>query len=229
MRHKPLVGSSRGATTLRLCLSGLLLLTGCGSDSSAQSTQHGAPSQPVSASRSSTTGTTMSRTSPAVERPSRCSTKQLKIAVVGFRAGGAGHSGYVLRFKNAGRPCTLQGFPGVDGLAVNGRVVVHARRSRRGYLGGAHSRSRISLPTGATASALLEGLTGPIRGHPCPQYRSLMITPPNETHSERRRAGVYPLCDPEIHPVVTGRRGTNLTYLTESRSDAHEPSSNAAG
>jgi hypothetical protein len=110
-----------------------------------------------------------------------------------------------IRFHNRGGRCALRGYPGVDGLR-HGHAVVHARRTRRGYLAGAPVRT-VTLRHGRTASATLEGASGPYPGRRCRRYRALRITPPNETHSIRRRVRAA-FCYPEVHPVVHGRSGT---------------------
>ncbi len=119
-----------------------------------------------------------------------CVTSQLSITINGI-PGGADHSGYVVLFGNHGQLCSLYGYPGVDGVATSGSGGVQARRAPSGYLGGistAGPESTVSLDNGQTASALLEGLTGPTSGGPpCPAYSSLVVTPPNDTHSVRYR------------------------------------------
>ena len=137
---------------------------------------------------------------------SLCATKQLRITIAAV-PGGLDHVGAAVRFRNQGSTCVLRGYPGVDGLVADGRAVVHATRSLSGYLGGAKALESVVLGHGKTASALYEGLGGPLPGHRCPNYRFLEITPPNETHSVRLRVD-RGLCSPQIHPVVAGRTGS---------------------
>jgi Protein of unknown function (DUF4232) len=120
-----------------------------------------------------------------------------------------GHEGDLLRFINLGPDCTLRGYPGVDGLSAEGRVIVHARRTPRGFLGGlrsGQSAETVTLATGSTASALLEGLGVGFTSGPCPRYRYVRVTPPGATTSMAFPVP-YPVCDPQIHPVVPGRTG----------------------
>ena len=134
----------------------------------------------------------------------RCTTAQLRITFHGV-PGDAGHVGAALRFRNTGRRCALEGYPGMDGVTAGGRVVVRARRTLRGYLGGARAVRRIVLRHGATASALFEGLLGPARGHRCPTFSFVTVTPPNDVRHVRLRH--HTLCSLQIHPVVAGRDG----------------------
>jgi hypothetical protein len=131
------------------------------------------------------------------------------ISVMGIQ-GGAGHGGYLLLFKNTGPTCILHGYPGLDAVDGNGSVVESAARTPNGYLGGINAGATVptvALKTGQTASALFEGLYGPISGGaPCPPYAALLTTPPNETHSVRLPTS-YSLCYLQIHPVVPGTTG----------------------
>ncbi len=136
----------------------------------------------------------------------RCSTGQLVISLGPYGAG-AGHIGVPIRFRNKGRICRMRGYPAVVGLSADGRVVVRPGRTLHGYLGGARRVATITLTTGQTGSAFLEGLNFRIQGLPCHLYRDLLITPPNATHGVRRRAR-YSFCLPTIHPVVAGSTGT---------------------
>ncbi|MDQ1392998.1 MAG: hypothetical protein QOF30_1975 [Acidimicrobiaceae bacterium] len=103
----------------------------------------------------------------------------------------------------------MHGYPGADGLAADGAHVVSARRTTNGYLAGVGllgPEPTVSLATGTTASASVEGLLAPTPSQSaCPTYTTLLITPPNETHSVRLATGS--LCDLEIHPVVPGSTG----------------------
>lgn len=120
-----------------------------------------------------------------------------------------GHEGDVVRFTNLGPDCTLRGYPGVDGLSAEGRVIVHARRTPRGFLGGlrpGQSVGPVTLATGSTASALLEGLGVGFISGPCPRYRYVRLTAPGATTSMAFPVP-YPVCEPQIHPVVAGRTG----------------------
>lgn len=136
----------------------------------------------------------------------QCATGQLKVSLGQFD-GGVGHGGYPIIFKNTGRACTMYGYPGVDGLTARGTTVVHASRSRYGYLGGTRTITTVTLATGKTASAFFEGLNFAVTGKPCPKFAQLAVTPPNNTQSVRLKA--TPVCYPTIHPVVPGSSGSS--------------------
>jgi hypothetical protein len=138
-------------------------------------------------------------------RASTCQTGQLRITISPV-PGGANHLGAVVRFLDEGGECALRGYPGLDGVTAGGHVVVQARRTLIGYLGGAKAINNVILRHGASASALYEGLDEPLPGRSCPNYRFVTITPPNDTRSVRLRQG-RGLCSPQIHPVISGRTG----------------------
>lgn len=138
-----------------------------------------------------------------------CTTAQLKISWKGI-PGGLSHAALVLLFENTGARCALRGYPGIDGIDADGNVTAPARRTPNGYLGGPDTPGEpaaVDLAPGQTASALLEGSSGPLAGEPaCPHYEALLVTPPDETHSVRLSTE-YSLCDLEVHPVVSGGTG----------------------
>jgi len=146
--------------------------------------------------------------------PALCTTGQLTITIAGIQ-GGLSHAGEVILFKNTGNSCQLHGYPGVDGVNSNGVVVVSAQRTPNGYLGGlpagATTGPNVQLSDGQTASALFEGIDGPIASQgPCAAYTTVAVTPPNETHTIHITppgGPNNPLCYPEIHPVVAGTTG----------------------
>lgn len=162
------------------------------------------PAPPPAPPRSSPAAPSPSTTTPS-GGPSPCLTNQLSISDKPA-SGGLSHAGIVLVFTNHGAPCTLTGYPGVDGLRA-GAAVVHAERTLSGYLGGAKSTATVTLPTGQSASALLEGLDGPPAGQRCASYTSLLVTPPNDRQSVPLISRA-PLCSPQIHPVVVGGSGS---------------------
>lgn len=143
---------------------------------------------------------------------SRCRTSALRITL-GPASPGVSHHGFVLRFQNRGSACTLTGYPGVDGVSAQGKTLVSARRTERGYLGGlkpGEGISRVQLSRGKTASALFEYVDGPVPGLSCPAVAALKVTPPNATISVRLSpTGLSSerLCQPQIHPVVPGGTG----------------------
>ena len=138
---------------------------------------------------------------------SECTTAQVHISLGTFQ-GGLGHGGWPIVFKNRGGICTLRGYPGVDGLSASGAVVVHAKRTLYGYLGGTHTIKTVTLAEGKTASAFLEGFNAPTPHQPCHPFKYLKITPPNQTKSVKIAAHDS-VCYPEIHPVVVGSSGSS--------------------
>jgi hypothetical protein len=145
---------------------------------------------------------------PAAHPGPRCQTDHLHISLHGV-PGGLDHLGTAIVFRNTGSRCTLDGYPGLDGVTAQGRTV-HAKRLRAGYLGGAHHVRPVQLAGGATASALFEGTAAAPGGHAasCPRFTHVLITPPNDTRSVSRSVRFGPLCSLQIHPVVPGRTGT---------------------
>ena len=104
----------------------------------------------------------------------------------------------------------LRGYPDVDGVDADGIVIVHAEPTSNGYLGGqgnSNSGSAVDLQTGQTASALVEGLSGPKAGDaPCTQYEALVVTPPDDTRTVRLPM-TSSLCELQVHPLVAGPTG----------------------
>jgi len=124
----------------------------------------------------------------------------------------AGHRGFVLVFQNTGtKTCYLKGYPGVDALDAGSRLVEHARRTTSGYLGGLSSGGgppAVSLGPGQLASALVEALAFRASdGSACTAYASLLVTPPDETHSVTVRWDNDGCSDLQVHPVVPGLSG----------------------
>ena len=135
---------------------------------------------------------------------SPCASRQLVISL-GTLSAATGHLVLPIRFQDRAGTCSLRGFPSVDGLSASGRVIIRAKPALKGFFG-RWRIATITLTNGQTASALLEGLDPAFLSRPPPSSRSLRITPPNASHSVRRRTS-YPLCDLIIHPVVAGSDG----------------------
>ncbi len=80
-----------------------------------------------------------------------------------------------------------------------------------GYLGGSGSEPTVELHTGQVASAVFEGLGGPLPGGPaCTPYSTLLVTPPNNTQPVRIPSPApynNSPCYPQIHPIVAGTTG----------------------
>ncbi len=109
---------------------------------------------PVCASLMAALGTATGSVQP------QCASDQLAISLGPYGAG-AGHIGVLIRFQNEGRPCRLRGYPGIDGLSADGRVVVRAKRLLHGYLGGARQIATITLGRGQSAQRFSRGPTSP--------------------------------------------------------------------
>jgi hypothetical protein len=138
-----------------------------------------------------------------------CGTEQLFITRADGQGGG-GHGGEQLVFRNHGPTCQLTGYPTVELLDASGRVVEHVEDSRAGYLGGYGAPTTTPLPqvrltTGATASAILEGIHGRIDGdpRPCPSYVAYRITAPGQ-HTSTHVIARDGVCYPTVHPIVPG-------------------------
>ena len=99
----------------------------------------------------------------------------------------------------------LQGYPGVAGLNAAGQQVTQAVRTPFTHVG---PPSAISLAPGQTASAPVQGSDVPVgTATTCTSYPSLLVTPPNETHSQAVLA-TLPGCNGlKVGPVVAGTTG----------------------
>jgi len=186
-------------------------LTGCGSTSAAPSTTTSTSTTTITTTRS-TTPSRPTGAVPAQAGGAGCSAQQISLSVA---PGGAGlsHVGVVLRFRNTSASgCTLTGYPGAT-LVTTGGLLVQARRTQAGYLGGlaapAHTAPVLRLASGATASALLEGLDADVAhgGGPCPRYTHLLVTAPNQRLTVRLFSPLRRVCQPEVHPVLPGLSG----------------------
>jgi hypothetical protein len=194
-----------------VCLAAMTALAGCGSTSASTSTTTFTSTTTITTTRSTTT----SRNTGAVTAQAAgagCSARQITLSVA---LGGAGlsHVGVVLRFRNTGASgCTLTGYPGATLVTASG-LLVQARRTRAGYLGGLtgsmHALPVLHLASGTTASALLEGLDADVAhgGGPCPRYTHLLVTAPNQRVTVRLPTPLRQVCQPEVHPVLPGLSG----------------------
>jgi len=225
----PRTGAPRhGFTTAVLAVAGMLVVGACsGKSTSANSgstttisstttsTSTTVPSSPSTTAATAPATTTPSTATPIAAQPVACTTGQLAISLFGVN-GGLSHAGYVIDFKNTGDGCQLHGYPGLDGVSSDGAVVVSAQRTPNGYLGGPSGSTvepNVELSSGQTASALFEGIDGPVASlGPCHTFAAVVITPPNETESVHLpfSGGAY-LCYPQIHPVVAGTTGDAYT------------------
>jgi hypothetical protein len=118
----------------------------------------------------------------------------------------------VLRFKNTGaQTCTLVGYPGVGGLDAHGTQVIQATRTLNGYLGGIPTGQLppvVTLTTGQSASAIVEGSDVPQGNARCETYPKLLVTPPNTTQSVTINMSMPGCAVVKVHPVVAGTGGS---------------------
>src|SRR5664279_607617 len=100
--------------------------------------------------------------------------------------GATGHADVVIRFKNTSHStCSLYGYPGLDALGKNGKVLAHAKRTVSGFTGGSHHGVRtVVLEPGKFASADVEWMNfNPVTSGPCTFSQSIATTPANTSHT----------------------------------------------
>ena len=205
---------------LLLAAGASLALAACGSGS-ATSTPASTPARTPTTTTSTTRATapvpTATGTASTGGEQSRarvgsraCAAGQVSVSV-GHSNAGLGHVGEPLVFENVGSAaCALSGYPGAALVGAGGRQV-QARRTPNGYLGGLSQSSTadpvVLLRPRQAASALLEGEDSTAAGGSCPTATALLVTPPNSTVTSRV-ARPLSMCDPQIHPVVSGVSGS---------------------
>jgi Protein of unknown function (DUF4232) len=135
---------------------------------------------------------------------------------IGQGSAAGGHVGVPLIFRNQGAgPCQLTGYPEVAALNSSGAQAVQAQPTLSGYLGGLALGQTVPptvvLDPGQSASALVESTDTPTGNTmTCPEYPSLLVTPPNTAHGVVLSLGTTPIWDCstiEVHPVVPGTTG----------------------
>jgi Protein of unknown function (DUF4232) len=183
-----------------------------------KSTSSSSPSSTAAVSTTVTTatagGTTTSvpGTTTTAVTPN-CTFTQLSVAATSNS--GMGHIGIVLAFKNtSAQTCKLTGYPGVAGLNAAGAQVIQATRTLNGYmqvLPAGQGPPVVTLTTGQSASAFVEGTDVPVGGATsCPTYPKLLVTPPNTTQQVTIDMSM-PGCSPvQVHPVVPGTTGSTI-------------------
>ncbi len=163
------------------------------------------------ATPTTTSSTSSSTTTVAATPPCAASELQVEAASLGAAAG---HEGLVLLFKNiAPGACTLTGYPGVAGLDSAGNQVTQAQRMLSAYMGGYQGSSptppTVTLATGETASATVQGSDVTVGNETtCPTLAAMLVTPPNTSTSVR-----LPQAPPDcsgliVTPVVPGMSGS---------------------
>lgn len=124
--------------------------------------------------------------------------------------GATGHGSVVLLFKNTtAHSCSLYGYPGLDALNASGHVLAHAKRTMRGFAGGAHVEKTVTVTPGHSASASVEWMNfNPVNGGSCTFSKSVATTPANTTHTVHLAIPVS-VCSLQVHPTVAGTTGNN--------------------
>lgn len=147
---------------------------------------------------------------PAVATPvSACGNSSLKVSHTPARAA-TGHGSFVLLFRNtSNRTCTIRGYPGLDALNASGHPLARARRTLRGFAGGAHVERTVTLRPNQYGSATVEWLNfNPVTSGTCTFSKSVATTAANTTHAVRLAVSVS-LCRLQVHPTVAGTSGNN--------------------
>lgn len=94
---------------------------------------------------------------------------------------GLGHISLIYRIRNLwSRPCTLQGFPGLEMLDRNFHSLPTHLQRDNGYLIGDVPVRRIRLDQSHDAYFALEYSDNPVGSQTCPHARYMMIIPPND-------------------------------------------------
>ncbi|GAB2485276.1 DUF4232 domain-containing protein [Jatrophihabitans fulvus] len=233
---------TRRAAVLVLAAAAAVSLTACSSSGTPPDGGTTAPGTPSTPSPPATSSTPMPSTtaatssapaghassSPSTQRPSTtppatsaptagaaCRDGQLRISA-GAGNGAGGHDAYVLRFRNvSARGCSPQGYPGVDVLASDGRVLAHAARTPYGFMGGSRAGARrVVLLPGGVASAVVEWANVDAQhpsGRGCDLGAAIAVTAANTYDAVRfARSGVG-VCSLQVHPTVAGRTGSDGT------------------
>ena|ERR1035437_128811 len=181
-------------------LCGGMIATACGGTTSVIGT-------PTTLRVTTTTASTVASGPP-------CQTSGLNIQLTKGLAGG-GQEGGIIAFTNKSTTaCSLTGYPKVVAKDASGKVLMTASSLVNGYLGGLNgggSLPSVSLPPGASASAVVEGTDTPNQYYACVSIASLSITPPQSATSVDISAALpsegsnLPGCAPiQIHPVLPG-------------------------
>lgn len=121
-----------------------------------------------------------------------------------------GHGTFVLLFRNTSpRTCTIYGYPGLDALDASGHVLAHARRTLRGFAGGAHVEGTVTIRPNHYGSARVEWLNfNPTTSGSCTFSKSVATTAANTARAVRLAVSVS-VCRLQVHPTVGGTSGNN--------------------
>lgn len=135
-----------------------------------------------------------------------CTLSELGVSVGGAMSGAAANtSARPIVLTNKGSvACTVLGYPGVAALNGGGNQVFQASRA------GSGGASTVTIQPGASASAVLYSLTGfpwtPPAGL-CKSVPNLLVTPPNETHSQQVSIGTQMCVAPSLTTLLPGTDG----------------------
>ncbi|HWD74467.1 MAG TPA: DUF4232 domain-containing protein [Solirubrobacteraceae bacterium] len=184
----------------------------CGSGGSSSTAAHSASSTSTPAASATATSATTPPQASAASLPAGCTAPHTSTSI-GQVGAATGHVGVTLLFRNSGSAaCTLTGYPGVALVAATGRHgQLEVARTPQGYMGGLSPQARanpvVVLAPGQSGSAILEGEDfNPVTSGSCPRYSSLLVTPPNQRVTVRLTRSLS-ICDPTVHPVVSGTTG----------------------
>ncbi|GAA3277249.1 DUF4232 domain-containing protein [Dactylosporangium vinaceum] len=174
-----------------------------------------APTSPPAAGSPSATGSARATRSPAdtgspptsspppADSSVPCRTATGLRVTTSPHGGGSTHRGLTLVFTNAGvRPCRMTGYPGVAALDGSGAQIAQAKRTPRGYLGGAGEVRTITIPANGKAEATAEALAFNPDGGACTAFAALLVTPPDDTAPTRVPWDTDACADLEVHPVA---------------------------
>jgi hypothetical protein len=146
-------------------------------------------------------GTARVQTSKApVEAATFCRLSELSVTS-GQADAAAGTIYYPILFRNTGgRTCQLRGYPGVALLDSAGRQVAQAQR-----ISGPPDVALVTLTPGQVASAAFAAGDLPVApATSCPDYQSVLVTPPDERHFTAVNFS-FRVCSPaHIYPIVAG-------------------------
>jgi hypothetical protein len=209
---KPTTAAVRPAA-LALAVGVSLAVAGCSSSSKGSGQPTNPPSSSASASPTPSVTPSATTTPTPTPTPSQtptepaidCRLSELSVAP-GQSQGAAGSITVPILFKNIGtRTCVLQGYPGVAGLNAANQQVTQAVRTPFTHVG---PPSPISIAPGQTASAPVQGSDVPVgTATTCTSYPKLLVTPPNETHSQQVNVSLPGCNGLRVGPVVAGTAG----------------------
>ncbi|MEO6501431.1 MAG: DUF4232 domain-containing protein [Jatrophihabitantaceae bacterium] len=146
---------------------------------------------------------------PQVDTVPTCTGDQLTVTGSPLTSESGDARGLLLKYVNAGdEPCALTGYPGAAIVDAAGQPLADATRTPAGFFGGlaAGNAPRLVLFRGLPGSAVIEWAAEQHGGAQCWAEATLVSTPPETTATQSY--GAQPLvCDPQVHPVVSGETG----------------------